>query len=122
VQLFQAHFTVVPAATVFVPGLKELLLTAIPPTGGGVLTPLLGGAVVPPPLPPHPLSEATASNTKAPFMVKRLLAQLVLVSEETLRMCEGRNKRLYMLGTVDDCYRAVSGGDDSATVTAHAAS
>jgi hypothetical protein len=46
-------------------------------------------------------------------MVKRLLAQLV--SEETLRMCAGRNKRPYMLGAVDDCYRAVSGGDDSAT-------
>jgi hypothetical protein len=42
--------------------------------------------------------------------VKRLLAQLV--SEETLRMCAGRNKRLYMLGAVDDFYRAVSGGDD----------
>jgi hypothetical protein len=106
---------VVPAATVFVPGLKELLLTEIPPTGGGVLTPLLGGAVVPPPLPPHPLSEATARITKATFMVKRLLGQLV--SEETLRMCAERNKRPDMLGAVDDCYCAVSGGDDSATVT-----
>jgi hypothetical protein len=115
VQLFHAHLTLVPAATVFVPGLKELLLTEIPPTGGGVLIPLFGGAVVPPPLPPHPLSEATASNTKAAFIVKRLLAQLV--SQETLRMCAGRNKRPYMLGAVDDCYRAVSGGDDSATVT-----
>jgi hypothetical protein len=115
VQLFHAHFTVVPAATVLVPGLKELLLTEIPPTGGGVLIPLFGGAVVPPPLPPHPLSEATASNTKAPFMVKRLLAQLV--SKETLRRCKGRNKRLCMPWTVDDCYCAVSGGDDSATVT-----
>jgi hypothetical protein len=106
---------VVPAATVFVPGLKELLLTEIPPAGGGVLIPLFGGAVVPPPLPPHPLSEATASNTKAPFIVKRLLAQLV--SEETLRRCTGRYKRLYMPGAVDDFYCAVSGGDDSATVT-----
>lgn len=48
-------------------------------------------------------------------MVKRLLAQLV--SEETLRVCTGRNKRLYMQGTVDDFYCAVSGGDDSATVS-----
>ncbi len=48
-------------------------------------------------------------------MVKRLLAQLV--SEETLCMCAGRNKRPYMLGAVDDLYCAVSGGDDSATVT-----
>jgi hypothetical protein len=115
VQLFHAHLTVVPAAIVLVPGLKESLVTEIPPTGGGVLIPLLGGAVVPPPLPPHPLSEATASNTKAPFMVKRLLAQLV--SEETLHMCAGRNKRPYMVGAVDDFYCAVSGGDDSATVT-----
>ena len=30
-------------------------------------------------------------------------------------MCAGRNKRPCMLGAVDDCYRAVSGGDDSAT-------
>lgn len=48
-------------------------------------------------------------------MVKRLLAQLV--SEETVRGCTGRNKRLYMLATVDDFYCAVSGSDDSATVT-----
>jgi hypothetical protein len=45
--------------------------------------------------------------------MKRLLAQLV--SEETLRRCMGRNKRRYMLAAVDDCYCAVSGGDDSAT-------
>ena len=32
-------------------------------------------------------------------------------------MCAGRNKRPYMLEAVDDCYRAVSGGDHSTTVT-----
>jgi len=40
-----------------------------------------------------------------------------LVSAETLHGCAGRNKRLYMLPTVDDCYCAVSGDDDSATAT-----
>jgi hypothetical protein len=58
-------------------------VTEIPSAGGGVLTPLFGGAVVvPPPPPPHPHSETTASITKTLFMVKRLPTHLV--SEETL--------------------------------------
>lgn len=34
---FHDHWTVLPIATVLVAGLKKLLLTEIPPAGGGVL-------------------------------------------------------------------------------------
>jgi hypothetical protein len=66
---FQAHFTVAPALTVLVPGLNELFVTEIPSTAGGVLTPLLLGAVVDePPPPPQALNAATAIATKTPFI------------------------------------------------------
>ncbi len=56
-QLFHAHLTSVPGATVFVAGLNALFVTDIPPAGAVVL-PLdwLFGAVEPP-LPPHPMAE-----------------------------------------------------------------
>jgi hypothetical protein len=80
VQEFHAHFTVVPAVTVLVPGLNELLVTEIPSAGGGVFTPpvLGGGAVDEPPPPPQAHNEATAIATKTAFIGNRLLAKLVL--------------------------------------------
>jgi hypothetical protein len=61
-QLFQAHWTSVPTATVLAEGLKLLFVTAIPPAGG-VVFPLgwLLGAVEPPPEPPHAPAEIKAS-------------------------------------------------------------
>ena len=75
-QLFQDHCTVAPTAIVLVDGLKELLVTEMPPAGGGVFPGggllLAGGGLVEPPPPPHAQSDATASATKTDFIENRL--------------------------------------------------
>jgi hypothetical protein len=73
VQLFQAHFTVVPTVTVFVPGENASFVTEIPPVGvvvfpgGGLL--LFGAVELDPPEPPHAQTAATVSATKTAFIV-----------------------------------------------------
>jgi hypothetical protein len=70
VQLFQAHVTVVPTATVLAAGLNALFVTEIPPVGGGVFTPPGGGLVLyPPPLPPHPNRHAIATVVQTSFNI-----------------------------------------------------
>jgi hypothetical protein len=71
VQLFHAHLTVAPTATVLVPGENALFVTVIPPDGvvvfpgGG----LFGAVELDPPEPPQPQTAATVSATKSPFIV-----------------------------------------------------
>jgi hypothetical protein len=69
VQLFHDQSTVEPADTVFAAGLNALFVTDIPPAGGGVLTPEVGGGLVEALLPPHPNKHAVATAVKTCFNI-----------------------------------------------------
>jgi hypothetical protein len=70
VQLFHAHVTVAPTATVLDAGVNALLVTETPLLdGGGVFTPEGGGLVLSLPLPPHPNRHAIATVVQNCFNI-----------------------------------------------------